>query len=109
MAIACPMKSMPNCDARSKRSWRVNKNLGVRAGKSSFPCTRPDSIFNRSKLMAEANSKAEHLVGVDLGGTKILTGVFTSSLKIIGRSKMSTKAERGTASVIERIARCVQD
>ncbi|MDB6121539.1 MAG: hypothetical protein JWQ71_532 [Pedosphaera sp.] len=59
--------------------------------------------------MAEASSKAEHLVGVDLGGTKILAGVFTSSLKIIGRSKMSTKAERGTSSVIERIARCVQD
>jgi glucokinase len=58
--------------------------------------------------MPEAN-KAEYLVGVDLGGTKILAGVFTSSLKCIGRSKLSTKAERGPASVIERIARCVQD
>src|SRR5690349_6604212 len=59
--------------------------------------------------MAEANNKADHLVGVDLGGTKILAGVFTNSLKCVGRSKMSTKAERGPEAVIERIARCVQD
>src|SRR5579863_698669 len=59
--------------------------------------------------MPEPNSKAEYLVGVDLGGTKILSGIFTSSLKCVGRSKMSTKAERGPESVIERIAHCVQD
>src|SRR5580692_3848138 len=59
--------------------------------------------------MPEANPKAEYLVGVDLGGTKILAGVFTTSLKCVGRSKMSTKAERGPEAVIERIANCVQD
>jgi len=59
--------------------------------------------------MAEANNKAEYLVGVDLGGTKILAGVFTNSLKCIGRSKMSTKTERGAAAVVERVAHCVQD
>ena len=58
--------------------------------------------------MAEA-SKGEYLVGVDLGGTKILAGIFTTSLKCVGRSKMSTKAERGPESVIERIAHCIQD
>jgi len=59
--------------------------------------------------MAEANNKAEYLVGVDLGGTKILAGVFTNSLKCIGRSKMSTKTERGAGAVVERVAHCVQD
>ena len=59
--------------------------------------------------MAEASSKAEYLVGVDLGGTKILSGIFSSSLKCIGRSKMSTKPERGPEVVIERIAHCIQD
>ncbi len=59
--------------------------------------------------MAEASSKVEYLVGVDLGGTKILSGVFTTSLKCVGRSKMSTKAERGPEAVIERIAHCVQE
>ena len=59
--------------------------------------------------MAENNVKSEYLVGVDMGGTKILAGVFNNSLECIGRFKMSTKAERGPASVIERVARCVQD
>jgi glucokinase len=59
--------------------------------------------------MAEANSKAEYFVGVDLGGTKILSGVFKNSLECIGTAKASTKAQRGVEAVIERIARCVQD
>ena len=59
--------------------------------------------------MAEPSSKGEYLVGVDLGGTKILSGVFTTSLKCVGRSKMSTKPERGPEAVIERIAHCVQE
>jgi glucokinase len=53
--------------------------------------------------------KQDHIVGVDLGGTKILAGVFTSQLKCIARQKMTTKSERGPEGVIDRIARCVQD
>jgi glucokinase len=58
--------------------------------------------------MAEA-TKAEYIVGVDLGGTKILSGVFKHSLECIGTSKLSTKSQRGVNKVIERVARCVQD
>ncbi len=58
--------------------------------------------------MPEA-AKSEYLVGVDFGGTKILAGVFDSSLKCLGRSKASTKSERGEEEVIDRIARCAQD
>ncbi len=58
--------------------------------------------------MAEASGKREHFVGVDLGGTKILAGVFTPHLKCLGKVKMSTKAERGPEGVLERVARCVQ-
>jgi glucokinase len=58
--------------------------------------------------MAEG-SKQEYLVGVDVGGTKILAGVFTQNLKPIGISKLSTKATRGPQAVIDRIARCVRD
>lgn len=54
-------------------------------------------------------TKSEYLVGVDFGGTKILAGVFDSSLNCLGKTKVSTKAERGKDEVIERIARCVQD
>jgi glucokinase len=59
--------------------------------------------------MAESNNKTEYFVGVDLGGTKILSGVFKHSLECVGSAKASTKSQRGVDAVIERIARCVQD
>lgn len=55
------------------------------------------------------NTKPEYLVGVDLGGTKILAGVFSAGLKNVGTAKLSTKAMRGPEAVIERVARCIQD
>jgi glucokinase len=58
--------------------------------------------------MAEGNGR-NYLVGVDLGGTKILSGVFDGKLQSLGATKFSTKADRGPASVIERIARCILD
>ena len=58
--------------------------------------------------MAEG-SKADHYLGVDLGGTKILAGVFKNSMECIASAKLSTKSPRGVDKVIERIARCVQD
>ena len=57
--------------------------------------------------MGETTGKAEYFVGLDLGGTKILAGVFKNSLECIGTAKFSTKSQRGVESVIERIARCV--
>jgi glucokinase len=59
--------------------------------------------------MADSSIKGDCYVGVDLGGTKILAGVFDSQMTCRGRNKMSTKAERGTTEVIVRIARCVRD
>jgi glucokinase len=55
-----------------------------------------------------ANNR-ELYVGVDLGGTKILAGVFDASLNLLGTAKLSTKALRGPDAVIARIARCVRD
>ena len=59
--------------------------------------------------MADSSGKAEYFVGLDLGGTKILAGVFKNSLECIGTAKLSTKSQRGVDAVIERVARCVQD
>jgi glucokinase len=59
--------------------------------------------------MAEASGKQEYLLGVDLGGTKILAGVFSMQLKCLGRTKASTKSQRGSDAVIDRIARCIED
>ena len=59
--------------------------------------------------MADTSSKAEYVVGVDVGGTKILAGLFDSSFECIGTAKVSTKAQRGVEAVIERIDRSVRD
>jgi glucokinase len=58
--------------------------------------------------MSEQERK-DYVVGVDLGGTKILAGLYNSKLKCIGRHRLSTKAKRGPDAVIERIARCVRE
>ena len=58
--------------------------------------------------MAET-SKENYVVGIDLGGTKILAGLFNGSLECIGTAKVSTKAQRGMETVITRIERCVRD
>jgi glucokinase len=58
--------------------------------------------------MAESQ-KTDLIVGVDLGGTKILAGVFTPQLKLLQTAKLSTKSGRGFEAVVDRIARCVRD
>jgi glucokinase len=58
--------------------------------------------------MAEA-AKSDLFVGVDLGGTKILAGVFSPQLKLLQTAKLSTKSNRGFASVVDRVAKCVRD
>lgn len=51
----------------------------------------------------------KYYLGIDLGGSKILAGLFDEELNLVGRNKMRTKPERGFASVVERIARCATD
>jgi glucokinase len=58
--------------------------------------------------MAESDKK-DYVVGVDLGGTKILAGLFDTQFRCIGRARLSTKATRGPEEVIKRIARCVTE
>jgi glucokinase len=47
-------------------------------------------------------------LGVDLGGTKILSGLFDDNLKLLARSKNSTSADGGPAAVVGRIAQGVE-
>src|SRR5712692_11579909 len=70
---------------------------------------RHSSFVVRHSLMPEPSTKAEYVVGIDLGGTKILAGLFNGSLECIGTAKVSTKAQRGMETVISRIERCVRD
>jgi len=49
------------------------------------------------------------VVGIDLGGTKILAGVVDAKGKIIGQAKRATKPEDGVEAVIERMAKTVRE
>ena len=47
-------------------------------------------------------------LGVDLGGTKILSGLFDDDLKLLARSKQPTSAEGGPTGVFGRIVQGVE-
>ena len=46
-------------------------------------------------------------IGVDLGGTKILAGLFDSQLTLLARSKQPTGSESGPAGVFSRVGQAV--
>lgn len=48
------------------------------------------------------------VIGVDLGGTKILAAVIDGDGRILGRAKKRTRAELGPSEVISRIARTIR-
>jgi glucokinase len=49
-----------------------------------------------------------HWIGVDLGGTKILTGLFDDDMKLVARAKEATPPpEAGPSAVFERIDKAV--
>jgi len=48
---------------------------------------------------------SEHILGIDLGGTKIETAVFDDAGNIVGRSRGKTEAHLGSEAVFERIVR----
>lgn len=49
-----------------------------------------------------------NVIGVDMGGTKILAAVVNAEGEILGTAKIPTKADKGAAAVIDRIAQCIQ-
>ena len=59
--------------------------------------------------MPDNPTKNEYFIGVDLGGTKILAGVYLPTIECFGIAKISTKSDRSPEVVIDRIARCVMD
>jgi glucokinase len=46
-------------------------------------------------------------LGVDLGGTKIMAGLFDEGMKLLARSKLPTSAEGGVSAVLARIGQGV--
>jgi glucokinase len=52
---------------------------------------------------------SNYWIGVDLGGTKILTGLFDDELKLVARVKHPTKPESGAAAVLQNVAHGVEN
>ncbi len=48
-------------------------------------------------------------IGVDLGGTKILSAVYDHKFKHLGSKRLRTQSERGSEVVIKRIIRTIQE
>ena len=49
-----------------------------------------------------------NVIGVDMGGTKILSAVIDAEGNILGTAKVPTKAKKGASEVIDRIADSVR-
>ena len=49
----------------------------------------------------------DYVVGVDMGGTKILAAVINAKGKIVQQAKTATKPKKGSDEVIKRIVRCI--
>ena len=52
-----------------------------------------------------ATSKKTYWLGIDLGGTKMLAGVYDSNWKLVGSKKRKTKSEEGQAKGLDRLIR----
>ncbi|HEU5116070.1 MAG TPA: ROK family protein [Isosphaeraceae bacterium] len=49
------------------------------------------------------------VLGIDLGGTKILAGVVDSENRVLARAKRSTPAKQGNVAVFEAVWRCAEE
>ncbi len=52
---------------------------------------------------------ATHWLGVDLGGTKILAGLFDDDLKLVARAKEATNSDEGGPAVFGRIVSAIDE
>lgn len=52
---------------------------------------------------------AQYVVGVDLGGTKMLSAVVDREGSVLSRSKKKTKAQRESDEILERLDACVRE
>ena len=69
----------------------------------------PASQSKETKEKPMERSAAEHpVIGIDLGGTKILASTIDATGKILSRFKKRTKAEKPFQEVVQRIANCAR-
>lgn len=59
--------------------------------------------------MPKDKNQTAPVIGIDVGGTKVLAGVVDADWKILGTAKKSTKGEAGVEAVVDRIAKVARD
>lgn len=62
-----------------------------------------------SILRKTQNTEHSFVVGVDVGGTKILTGVFDANLQIVALKKTRTRAEIGPQLMLKDLAETINE
>ena len=62
-----------------------------------------------TKSGLEKLGRENYVVGVDMGGTKILAAIVGSNGQIVSRFKAMTRADKGADEVINRIAECISE
>lgn len=61
------------------------------------------------KTTNSAAAAAPPLLGIDLGGTKILAGVVDAEGRILARAKKKTRVDRGPTQILDRIAEAARE
>lgn len=59
--------------------------------------------------MAKGQGGGSPVIGVDLGGTKIMAGVVAADHKILGRGKRNTPAKEGAAAILKTMLECIDE
>jgi len=91
--------------------WRMVRHRIV--AKGAF-CQRFKSVNLATVSTALSNQSSGPVpfspcfVGVDVGPMVIRTEVYSGTFDLLGKMKLSAKPERGLASIVERIERCVR-
>lgn len=69
-----------------------------------------DDARGRSEVTdGRQDGRDRYVIGIDLGGTKILAAVVDAEGRILARAKMRTQARRSSSQVIDRIAEAAQE
>lgn len=63
---------------------------------------------SQARLTGFSTSDDNFVVGVDMGGTKILASVINVAGGIMSQSKTATRADKSASEVIDRIVRCIR-
>lgn len=66
------------------------------------------NLLSDNLSSAQGQGVNEFLVGVEVGPAIIRAGIFDSQYRLHGKTKITTRVERGTAAIIERIVKCIR-